>query len=364
MTARDGAGRHRAPDPDPFPGFELPDATVILPPPELDQTQPLPPVSEEGARRRPSPYPRPPSAPPSRRSRRPSPYPPSADETSLMGIVPPAPPPDPDDAAPRPTPRPGERVVPLRPVATDRGYRSVYSALTRTTVGSVIRTGMRGLGEILITLGVVVLLLAAYQVWGKAAVVASHQSDLSQQLDEMWANAPDPTVSTSPDETDDGAEPLGPPPGHAIARLYIPKLNKFWVVVEGVSLEDIRYAPGHYPDTAMPGQIGNFSVAGHRNPATFWDLDLVTEGDVIVVETQHTWYTYRVTQNHIVHPRAVEVVAPVPGQPGATPTEAWLTLTTCHPKWDNTERLIVHARLVEEQPRSEGRPAVLGDLGS
>lgn len=256
--------------------------------------------------------------------------------------------------------------MPLRPVATEQGdYRSIYSALTRRSVGSVVRAGVRGFGEILITLGVVVLLLAAYQVWGKAAVVASHQNDLSQQLDEMWAQAPDPTVTASPDQEQD-PEPdpeLGPPPGHAIARLYIPSLGKYWVVVEGVSLDDIRYAPGHYPDTAMPGELGNFAVAGHRNPATFWDLDQVPEGDVIVVETQHTWYTYEVTRNHIVDPRAVEVVAPVPGEPGASPTEAMLTLTTCHPKWDNTERLIVHARLISQQSRDEGRPAVLGNLG-
>jgi sortase A len=99
------------------------------------------------------------------------------------------------------------------------------------------------------------------------------------------------------------------------------------------------------------------------NPATFWDLDRVHPGDTIVVETRDNWYIYRVYQNHIVLPTAVEVVAPVPGQPGATPDRALLTLTTCNPKWDNYERLIVHAELVDQQPRSAGRPGVLGGLG-
>jgi sortase A len=144
--------------------------------------------------------------------------------------------------------------------------------------------------------------------------------------------------------------------------LYIPRLGSHWVVVEGVGPADIAYAPGHYPETAMPGQIGNFSVAGHRSPAIFWDLDRLQVGDAIVVETRDTWYVYRVTQSRIVLPTAVEVVAPVPGQPAATPTDAYLTLTTCNPKWDNYERLIVHAKLERAQDRSAGRPSELGGM--
>jgi sortase A len=289
-----------------------------------------------------------------------SPVAPRTDETSLMGIVPPPPAPDPQIEQSRPQPKPGEQVVPLRAVRTQTGgYQSVHSALTRTTVGTAIRTGIRGCGELLITLGAVVLLLAAYEVWGKAAVVADHQNDLNDQLDEQWAAAPAVTDSPEPDQP----EPLGPPPGDAIARLYIPDLGKYWVVVEGVDLADIRYAPGHYPNSAMPGEVGNFAVAGHRNPATFWDLDKVINGDTIVVETRDTWYVYSVTQNHIVRPDATEVVAPVPGEPQAQPTQAMLTLTTCNPKWDNYERLIVHAELVDQQPQSDGRPDVLDGLG-
>jgi len=295
-----------------------------------------------------------------------SPAAPPPDETTLLGIVPPAPPPEPADHHPSPRLRPGEQVVPLRAVQTQTGgYRSIHSALTRTTLGTAARTTVRGFGEILITLGAIVLLLAAYEVWGKAAVVAGHQEQLDRQLEQEWAG-PDPTVTPGPeagDEPEAAPEPLGPPPGHAIARLYLPSLGRHWVVVEGVGLDDIRWAPGHYPSSAMPGGIGNFAVAGHRNPATFWDLDRVGTGETVVVETRDTWYVYQVTRNHIVTPDAVEVVAPVPGQPGAEPTEAMLTLTTCHPKWDNNQRLIVHAALVDQQPQSAGRPAVLGGLG-
>jgi sortase A len=251
----------------------------------------------------------------------------------------------------RPTPK-GVRVIPLRPVQTADGYRSVYSEVTRTTPATVARTVARGTGELLITLGLIVLLFAAYEVWGKAAIVNAEQNSLDRQLAQQFAS---PQPSTGLGQT-------APPPlaGDALARLYIPKLNKNWVVVQGVTQKDIRYAPGHYPTTAMPGQIGNFSVAGHRNRAIFWDLDQLKVGDPIVVETAQTFYVYTVTQSHVVLPTAVQVVAPVPNKPGAKPTVAMLTLTTCNPKFNNYQRLIVHAQLGRTMQRSEGRPAEIG----
>ncbi|HLT10688.1 MAG TPA: sortase, partial [Micromonosporaceae bacterium] len=162
-------------------------------------------------------------------------------------------------------------------------------------VGRTTLAVLRGTGELMITFGLVLLLFAAYEIWGKAAIVGAHQNELDQQLSLEWG---DPVVVPGPESPEPEPEAtVAPPPGWAIARMYIPKLNKHWVVVEGVSLEDIKYAPGHYPDTAMPGQIGNFSVAGHRSPAIFWDLDRVREGDIVVVETKSNYHIYRVTQN-------------------------------------------------------------------
>lgn len=258
---------------------------------------------------------------------------------------------DDDDTPPG---RRGERVVKLRAARTEEGYRSVYSELTRTTAFTVIRTGIRVVGEVMITFGLVLLLFAAYEVWGKSAIISNEQNALDQQLDQTWDQAPaDPTASPT-------ASVGTPPPGDAVARLYIPKIDKHWVVVEGVGQKDIRYAPGHYPDSAMPGEIGNFSVAGHRTRAIFWRLDELHQGDSIVVETKTKWFVYQVSSTEIVKPSAVKVVAPVPNKPGVKPTIAMMTLTTCNPKYNNYQRLIVHAKLVRSQDRSAGEPAELG----
>jgi sortase A len=254
-----------------------------------------------------------------------------------------------EDAAGTPVPK-GVRVVVLRPVRTEDGYRSVYSEATRPTVVSVLRASLRTVGEILITLGRVVL-FAGYEIWGKTAIVGAHQNGLDRQLAQNWS----PSAAPS-------AAPSSPAPaaGTAIARLYIPRMHKQWVVVQGVTPADIRYAPGHYPETAMPGEVGNFSVAGHRTPSIFWNLDRVRAGDPIIVETREMWFVYRVSQIEIVSPHAVQVVAPVPNQPGTAPTTAMITLTTCNPKLDNYQRLVVHGELLRAQSHSDPRPPELG----
>jgi sortase A len=240
----------------------------------------------------------------------------------------------------------GERVVKLRPEQTDEGYKSVYSELTRPTIGSRIRTGVRTSGELMITFGLVVLLFAGYQVFGNSAAVDAEQDTLGTELDQAWA---DPTVAPT------ASAVKGPkaPGADLVGRLYIPKFDKKWVVVDGVQPDDIRYAPGHYPETAKPGQVGNFSVAGHRVRKIFWRLDELNDGDVIGVETRDNWYVYHVYQQEVVKPNQVEVVAPVPGKPKAKATKALLTLTTCNPKFNNYERLIIHAELVKTVPRDQ-----------
>ena len=255
----------------------------------------------------------------------------------------------PDDAESEEVkPRRGEKIIKLRPEQTDAGYKSIYSELTRPTAASRIRTGIRISGELMITFGLIILLFAGYEVFGNSAKVQDEQDALASELNQEWT---DPTVGPSTAPPDPAA------PGESlVGRLYIPRLHKKWVVVNGVRPQDIKYAPGHYPETAMPGQLGNFSVAGHRIKKIFWRLDELKPGDVIGVETRDAWYVYKVYGQQIVKPTAVQVVAPVPNRPGVPPKKALLTLTTCNPKFNNYERLIVHAELVSQTARDPSLP--------
>lgn len=199
-------------------------------------------------------------------------------------------------------------------------------------------------GALLIIVGSATLLYKAYtEVYGHQEQTAANQTVLENQWD-------DPAIVTVP-----GAKPTskptkkpttpGAPPPPALAKLTIPSLGKTWYIVNGITNEALRYAPGHYPSTAMPGKVGNFSVAGHREPGMFWDLDQVKVGQTITVETHTYRYTYTVRKNFIIPANSQDgwVVQPVPT--GFSKGDKLITLTTCNPKTGNYQRLIVQGQL-------------------
>ena len=242
-----------------------------------------------------------------------------------------------------------------------------------------VRGGLRLVGEVLITGGLVVLLFAAYLMWGTNLKTAAAQDDLRDELLQQWAQAPaaaapaavpdapapdaaapavaDPVEAEPVAEEPVVAEPEPEPlPGDAVALVRFPTLgqDEGHVVVEGVSTAALRRGPGHYPGTAQPGEVGNVVLSGHRTTygAPFGDIGELVEGDAVVLETADAVHTYRVRGLQIVPPTAIEVTYPVPGQAGAEPTERLLTLTTCHPRYSARQRLVVTAELVETRPRA------------
>ena len=222
---------------------------------------------------------------------------------------------------------------------------------------SVVRGAVRTLGEVCITLGLVLMLFCVYQlVWTN--VEAHHrQKQVTEDLREQWARERARQVPGGPLRLTKSDF------GKGFAFLHIPRLgHKYSVpIVQGVSLDDLARGVGHYPKTALPGVPGNFAVAGHRatNGEPFAELDRVKVGDPVVVETRATWFTYVVDRIRIVSPTDVWVIEPVPGRPHQLPTKQLLTLTTCNPRWASTQRLIVFGHLASEQPTSDGAPSVL-----
>ena len=220
------------------------------------------------------------------------------------------------------------------------------------------RIACRTLGELLVTAGLVLLLFVAYELWWTGLTTRHDQHKLVAALRQEWAR---------------GVTVKDPPVGSALAILRIPRLGRtfMFAVVQGTSTADLIEGPGHYPGTAMPGQLGNFAIAGHRTTYLhpFYDINELQVGDPIVIQTRTTWFTYRVqnipgtTARHqeIVSPDDVAVAYPVPDQPdpGKPPTLRVLTLTSCNPRYSAAQRIVVHALLVGRQPTSEGPPPAL-----
>ena len=230
-------------------------------------------------------------------------------------------------------------------------------------------------GELLLTAGVLLLLFAFYESYWTNIESGKLQDQASEKLDEEWVNP---------------RGQLHPELGEAFARMYIPTFGSDYqfAIVEGTNDEDLLAGPGRYPDSQMPGELGNFAVAGHRvgKGAPFNDLGNLQTCDAIVVETQSEWITYRVLPidgepadcltpeqqgkltgeyanvlgRSITLPGDVGTIAPVPGTDGAEASESLITLTTCHPQFSNAERMIIHAMETDHQPKGAGeRPAVL-----
>lgn len=112
----------------------------------------------------------------------------------------------------------------------------------------------------------------------------------------------------------------------------------------------------------MPGSVGNFAVAGHRNGygRPLGDVDLLQEGDAIIVRTKDYWYVYKYTTHKIVTPEHSEVIAANPEDLNTPPSKRMITLTTCEPKYTTaTRRWISYGELDYWAKVSDGVPQEL-----
>lgn len=228
-------------------------------------------------------------------------------------------------------------------------------------------------GDLLVTAGVVVLLFVVWQLWIGDAIIGAQFKDQGKELSEQWAAdpvAPVPSASATPAAPD---QPAGPPTADppALAQpadaerfgvVYIPRLGPdyHFTLAGGVSasrtLDPIGL--GHYPDTAMPGAVGNFAIAGHRGShgAPFADLPSLRVGDAVVIEMQEGWFTYRFRNLEYVQPDGVNVLLPLPQQPQVEATDRVITMTTCSPRYGFSERAIAYGVFESFTPRTDAGP--------
>jgi sortase (surface protein transpeptidase) len=300
----------------------------------------------------------------------------------------------------------GDVTAMVGPGADTRAQRRERQRRADRSVG---RTAVRGLGQLLITAGLVVLLFVVYEVWVTNLFGEQKQAEATANLDKLWSQESDTVVDPNPVVTESGgvvvstaAAPTADPgartrnydttEGAGFAKMYIPSFGAdfMFTVVEGTSQRDLYAGPGHYDQTQFPGEKGNFALAGHRvnKGAPFDDLGLLQSCDAIVIETRDDWYVYRVlpmqnevagwadTQHahcdgvsvqtgeyrgvygqEIVSPSDIQQVYPVPhvnSREVPANAERLITLTTCHPKFSDRQRMIIHGILTASYPKANG----------
>jgi sortase A len=250
------------------------------------------------------------------------------------------PPEDPDGAAPTP----GAVPVPRR--GRLRALRPSLPAL-------LVATGALALGDAIATV-----------VWQEpvSALWATHeqhalQDDLAR-LDAAY-DTPAAATAAAAAKTTDPLRTIAQARIRALARtlesrttsgkplgeLRIPRLDAHFVVVQGTNSGSLRRGPGHYSETALPGQDGTVGIAGHRTTygAPFRHLDALRRNDPITFTMPYGRFVYRVEGTRIVKPQDVSSLRAIGRQR--------LVLTACHPLYSAAQRLVVIARLEQAAPR-------------
>ncbi len=261
------------------------------------------------------------------------------------------------------------------------------------------------LGKTLIAVGLLMFGFVGYQLYGTGIETAAAQNQLEDEFEQQLALAEpipgdfaeaigvdgdrdvttepvgdgssdsdaDPAVDTP--LADDDADPFtpsdeagGPPAvpvaaqnipadlenGDALARIEIPRIGVSDIVVAGVETGDLKRGPGHFPDTPLPGQLGNAAIAGHRTTygQPFRNVDQLEPGDEIRMTTLNGVFVYRVTGQAIVEPSEYQVVATT------DPTIANLTLTSCHPVFTARQRIVIFSELDRTESAPVGAPVI------
>lgn len=228
----------------------------------------------------------------------------------------------------------------------------------RLTWGEAI---LQILSGIIILLAMATLLIqGTWQYIGNGMDVRTVSKELehvsTEKFDVTVPNQPAPLQPASVDP------PLisTPKEGQLFGYLHIPRFGLDWKkpIQEGTTKEILaNYGAGHYSDTALPGQVGNSSYAGHRTPSDFGYLNQLRAGDQIIIETGDYWFIYSVTDSYIVYMDRVDVI-----MPDAAGVDRGVTLTTCDPMFSPTpakDRLIVHGAFVGWSKKTDGKPHAL-----
>ena len=199
---------------------------------------------------------------------------------------------------------------------------------------------MMALSDALITFAIFAIMYAGYQTVWSMYISQQNIAEAKAEVELKWTE--DPAVE--------------PELHKGFALIYIPRLkDKVWElpITRGVDPDDLISGLGHYPDNALPGEKGNFAMAGHR--ATYSEplanIDQLRQDDEVIIQTAGNWYVYKLILDEIVEPDAMWVLDPNPGGiVNKTGVEEMITLTTCHPRWGSTERWIWWGVLTEVRP--------------
>jgi sortase A len=232
----------------------------------------------------------------------------------------------------RPAPRPSQFQMATQPGTAAKRYAERFLFVAGVVLLSIY-AGALGYAR----------LSQAYYSWAFERVLHGQPAPLAGFLAKTLLRraAPESAPRTpTPNRASEMTTALPLKPGSLIGRLEIPAINLSVMVIEGTGRKELSEGVGHIEGTALPGEPGNFGIAGHRD-SFFRALKDISGQDLITLTTFAGSYRYRVEETKIVRPSDTTVL-------DKTSTSR-LTLVTCYPFYyigNAPKRYIVRARLL------------------
>ena len=231
-------------------------------------------------------------------------------------------------------------------------------------------------GEVLITAGALMgLFLAWHLVWNdtiQGDLQNQSASGLAQQWQgpELLNDAQEPASPAVNPSRDEPPVTLSPAEGEAFALLYVPRFGADYVrtIAEGVDVKTVLNSRvlgvGRYVESDQLGSEGNFALAAHRTTfgAPFGDIGELRIGDQIYVEVPEGWHAYEFRNLEYVWETEVDVLNSFPKMNEELPGTRVITLTSCHPKFTVSERVIAYGIYSGWYPREGGAPNEIAEL--
>jgi sortase A len=229
---------------------------------------------------------------------------------------------------------------------------------------------LRILGSLCIGGAVFFAGLIVYRLWISNYFSERAADSARTELLESWGTSSQTTnalLSSPSTIAPTEVKPISAPTDQeAFALLYIPRIgNDVWAtpIFEGVKSKQLNSGIGHYPDSGLPGQDGNFSLFGHRSSygQPFSHIERLRVGDEVIVETKEFFFVYTLKYDKIVKPSAIWVTEPTQmSELGIAADDPFrvITLITCEPRWSTAKRWVWWGVLSAVYPR-ETPPSVL-----
>jgi len=218
----------------------------------------------------------------------------------------------------------------------------------------VIRKSVALVGELLLIGAALTLLFVGYQVWFSNVIADSSARTIADAFERELDSSPEVlSISEKVVASQTGSQK------EVVGLLYIPALKSdVWAlpIMSDVSEVSLASGAGYYPLTELPGAPGNFGIAAHRatNGEPFARFEKLQNGDLVFVRTSAGYFTYELFDNKKIAASQVWVLDNTP-RGLVTDSDSLITLTTCDPRWNSTQRWARWGKLVafSDQPPKE-----------